>query len=81
MINLPLLDELRVIRRRLSEEMGNDVERYAAMLQAGAEDPAAEYISEPVLPTPRSLESTATGKASPISSAPDGKPSSSSLPA
>ena len=33
MINVPLLEELRATRRRLAEEQGLDVERYAAMLR------------------------------------------------
>ena len=36
MIDLPTIDELRETRRRLAEESGLDVQRYAALLQQSA---------------------------------------------
>lgn len=50
MKDVPLLDELRATRRRLSEELELDAERYAAMLRGVAQDSAGEYVTEPFLP-------------------------------
>jgi hypothetical protein len=47
MIEIPLLDELREIRRRLSEEQGNDPVRYAAMLRKVAEEFSGTYVDQP----------------------------------
>jgi len=49
-MNIPLLDELRAIRRRLGEEADLDMERYAAMLRAHAEKSTGSYVTEPMLP-------------------------------
>jgi hypothetical protein len=48
--DVPLLDELRAIRRRLAEEVELDAERYAAMLRSVAQASAGEYVYKPFLP-------------------------------
>ena len=53
MIHVPLVEELRAIRRRLSEEAGLDVEKYAAMLRLVADDSKASYVTKPLLPPSR----------------------------
>jgi hypothetical protein len=53
MIQIPLLDELRAIRRRLSEQCQGDMERYARMLQETKRPPGMKTRSEPFLPPPR----------------------------
>ena len=50
MIDIPLLDELRAIRRRLSLEQGLDVHRYAEMLRQFERTLPGKYITEPTLP-------------------------------
>lgn len=47
-MQLPLIDELREIRRELSEQQGNDAARYAAMLEEVARDLPGTYVTEPV---------------------------------
>jgi hypothetical protein len=61
MKDVPVLDELRAIRRRLAEEVELDAERYAAMLRGVANAPAGEYVTEPFLP-PASSTNDATFK-------------------
>lgn len=39
MIDVPLIDELREVRRRLAEACGCDMARYVAMLRARATGP------------------------------------------
>ncbi len=51
MIDIPLIDELREIRRKLAEACGSDPNRYADMLREGAKTQHANYITEP-LPSP-----------------------------
>ena len=46
MIEVVTLDELRDVRRRLSEQCGNDIERYAAMLAEVATRIPGKYITE-----------------------------------
>jgi len=53
MNNVPLLDELRDIRRRLAQEQELNVERYAAMLQDVARSQPGHYLTQPVLPPPQ----------------------------
>ncbi len=50
MIKIPLLDKLREVRRRLSEEQNNDPARYAEMLRRMAQDRPGTYITEPLPP-------------------------------
>jgi hypothetical protein len=50
MKNVPILDELRDIRRRLAQEQEFDVERYAAMLQEVARSQPGRYLTQPILP-------------------------------
>ena len=50
MKNVPLLDELREIRRRLAQEQEFDVERYAAMLRDVARSQPGRYLTQPILP-------------------------------
>lgn len=50
MIDVPLIDELCEVRRRLSEEQQGDPERYAAMLRQVAQDLPGSYVTEPLHP-------------------------------
>jgi len=52
MIDFGPIDELREVRRRLSEQCGNDVHRYAAMLREMAKGSTAKYITQPLLREP-----------------------------
>jgi hypothetical protein len=54
MIDIPTIGELRETRRRLAEQSGLDVRRYAALLQQAAPRPAGPYVSTPLLPQPLS---------------------------
>ena len=66
MIENPLLDELREIRRRLSEECQYDVYRYAEMLRQFARDNPGNYLDKP-LPASREIpkgNSSGTSKSS-----------------
>ena len=51
MIEIPLIDELREVRRRLSEECGNDAARYAEMLREVAARVPGQYVTRPLIPT------------------------------
>jgi hypothetical protein len=57
MKNVPVLDELRAIRRRLAQEQEFDVERYAAMLRDLARSQPGRYLTQPILP-PAQLRSS-----------------------
>lgn len=48
MIQIPPLDELREVRRRLSEAYGNDPVRYAEMLREMSRNHPGPYITEPM---------------------------------
>ena len=50
MIDIPLIDELREVRRRLSEQCGCDAERYAKMLQEEASQFTGRYVTKPLMP-------------------------------
>lgn len=50
MKNVPMLDELRDIRRRLAQEQEFDVERYAAMIREVARNQPGRYLTQPILP-------------------------------
>ena len=50
MIEIPLIDELCEVRRRLSEEQQGDPERYAAMLRQVAQDLPGSYVTERLHP-------------------------------
>lgn len=52
MIDLPANDELRETRRRLAEEHGNDVRRYAVMLAETASSQPSAYVVKPLVPQP-----------------------------
>jgi hypothetical protein len=54
MIVIPTIDELRETHRRLAEQSGLDVQRYAAALQQAARRDAGAYASASVLPQPMS---------------------------
>ena len=61
MIDIPLIDELREVRRRLSEQCGCDAGRYAKMLQDEASQFTGRYVTKPLIPAatttlPRSEE-------------------------
>ena len=51
MMHIPLIDELRAIRRRLAEEQELDVERYAAMLREVGRTSPVRYVTEPLVRT------------------------------
>lgn len=51
MKSVPVLDELRDLRRRLAREQEFDVERYAAMLREVARSQSGRYLTQPILPT------------------------------
>ncbi len=48
MIEIPLIDELREVRRRLSDDSGGDVGRYAEMLKQVGQDLPGPYITRPL---------------------------------
>jgi len=51
MISIPIIEELRETRRRLAEEAGLDVQRYAALLRAGSgQQRPVTYVTSPLLP-------------------------------
>jgi hypothetical protein len=50
MIDIPLVEELRETRRRLAEQCGGDLQRYAAMLQEVARTLPGVYVTQPLLP-------------------------------
>ena len=61
MIEIPLIDELREIHRRLSEDQGNNPVRFAAMLRGISRKSTATYVTKPLWPEatgspPESLE-------------------------
>jgi hypothetical protein len=50
MIQIPLIDELREIRRQLAERCGADPRRYAEMLRDAAKQHAGPTVNEPPRP-------------------------------
>jgi hypothetical protein len=50
MISVPLIDELRETRRRLADECGGDVDRYAEMLRQVSQRIPGQYIRSPLTP-------------------------------
>ena len=50
MTDILLIEELRETRRRLAEQCGNDVQRYAAMLQELSRTMPGVYVKRPLLP-------------------------------
>ncbi len=55
MISIPPIEELRETRRRLAEELGGDVRRYAAMLREVARKLPGTYVDQPLLPGANAL--------------------------
>jgi hypothetical protein len=51
-----VIDELRAIRQRLSQQQEYDVEKYAAMLCEVARSLPGEYVRQPVLPVTEPLD-------------------------
>jgi hypothetical protein len=49
MKDVPILNELRGIRRRLAEQCGHDVHCYAAMLQEFSDTLPGVYVNRPLL--------------------------------
>lgn len=56
MIEIPLIDELREVRRRLADQCGGDTQRYAAMLRATAVRHPAPRADHPILDEARKRE-------------------------
>ncbi len=55
MMPILTIDELRETRRRLAEQAGLNVQRYAALLQgAGGQQSSGTYVAAPLLPQPTS---------------------------
>lgn len=52
MIDIPVVNELRETRRRLAEQCGSDVHRYAAMLEDLSRTLPGIYVKQPLLPPP-----------------------------
>ena len=52
MTNILVVEELRETRRRLAEQCGGDVPRYAAMLQELCRALPGVYVKQPILPAP-----------------------------
>ena len=50
MIEIPLIDELREIRGRLSDEQKGDPARYAEMLLQVSRDLPGSYVTHPLNP-------------------------------
>jgi hypothetical protein len=48
MMDIPLIDELREARRRLSEQQEDDPRRYAAMLQQTSQNLPGSYVTDPL---------------------------------
>jgi len=68
MIQIPLLDELREIRRRLSEQCEGDVPRYVEMLREVSQRIPGTYVTKPLVPETAIASpplGSATGAASP----------------
>ena len=55
MTGILVVEELRETRRRLAEQCGSDVQRYAAMLQELSRVLPGVYVKQPILPRPSSL--------------------------
>jgi len=51
MIDVPLIDELREVRRRLAEACQGDVVRYAQMLHDRSRVKPENYVTKPLLPS------------------------------
>lgn len=51
MMDIPLVDELREIRRRLAEQCGGDAHRYAAMLQEFSRTLPGNHVKQPLSPS------------------------------
>ncbi len=56
MIEIPPLEELRDVRRRLAEQAGNDVEHYAALLAQVSATLPGTYVAKPLLSQPAASE-------------------------
>jgi hypothetical protein len=50
MIDIIVTEELRETRRRLAEQCGDDVQRYAVMLQELSRALPGAYVNQPLLP-------------------------------
>jgi len=51
MTDILVVEELRETRRRLAEQCGSDVQRYAAMLQELSRAMPGIYVKQPLLPS------------------------------
>jgi hypothetical protein len=52
MTDIVLVEELRETRRRLAQQCGSDVQRYAVMLQELSRALPGVYVNQPLLPPP-----------------------------
>ena len=52
MTDILVVEELRETRRRLAEQCGSDVQRYAAMLQELARTLPGVYVKQSIQPLP-----------------------------
>ena len=52
MTDILVIEELRAARRRLAEQCGSDVQRYAVMLQELSRALPGVYVNQPLLPPP-----------------------------
>ncbi len=59
MIEISTLEELRAIRRRLSEECGDDPARYAAMLAEFGQTRSGPHIAQPLAESASAIPSHA----------------------
>lgn len=50
MIDIPPLEELRETRRRLADQEGQNLQRYAAMLAQVSRTVPGNYVAAPLLP-------------------------------
>jgi hypothetical protein len=49
-IEIPLIDELREVRRRLADACQGDVARYAQMLRERSQVNSKNYVTKPLTP-------------------------------
>jgi hypothetical protein len=65
MTEILLIEELRETRRRLAEQCGRDVHRYAAMLPELSRASPGIYVNQPSLPGPSPVPEELIAKGEP----------------